>query len=37
MELSYGMDRAAQQVFDDLLDPKVAEPMRNRACSTSPS
>jgi Tetratricopeptide repeat len=31
MELSYGMDRAAQQVFDDLLDAKVAEPMRNRA------
>lgn len=31
MELSYGMDRAAQQAFNDLLDAKVAEPMRNRA------
>ncbi len=31
MELSYGMDRAAQQTFNDLLDAKVAEPLRNRA------
>ncbi len=31
MELSYGMDRAAQQVFDKLLDAKVDEPVRNRA------
>ncbi len=31
MELSYGMDRAAQKAFDDLLDAKVAEPVRNRA------
>ena len=31
MELSYGMDSAAQQIFNKLLDAKIDEPVRNRA------